>query len=187
MFPGCSGELVTLSRDHVQRVVRKRAPLLPGATPESRPVAFDLIPVHLLLHELVDDHFRSNAGHPIGERPGAGDLDSNAPVGLQAGDDFRLLTVAAFAGLGNRLPGTTAFGAHAVGLDAFADQIGLDSFGAVFGEDLVVALGTQAVRETDGPDHPDGGYLQPAEQVSQRSADLRAQRVDLASVLPTVT
>src|SRR5712664_3122720 len=176
-FLDLAGELVTLSCDHVQQVVGKRAPLLLGATPELLPVAFDLIPAHLLFFEVFNDHFRSTAGHPIGERPGAGDLDSDAPVGPQAGDDFRVLTAGAFAGLGNRLLGAPAFGAHAVGLDAFADQIGLDRFGAVFGEDLVVALGTQAVGVTDGPDHPEGGAIQPAEEVIQRSAALGSQLV----------
>src|SRR6267378_6241360 len=164
---------------------RRASHTFPRSCPAGRPKAcptaawhypgiassrFRFDPSSSAFHELVDDHFRSNAGHPIGERPGAGDLDSNAPVGLQAGDDFRVLTVGAFAGPGNRLPGTPAFGAHAVGLDAFADQIGLDRFGAVFGEDLVVALGTQAVGVTDGPDHPEGGALQPADEVIQRSA-----------------
>src|SRR3990167_4388630 len=117
----------------------------------------------------------------MGGRPGTRDLDGDAPIGLQAGDDLRAPAADAFAWLGDGLRDASAFGAHALGLDALADQIRFDRFGAVFGEDLVVGFGSQAIGVADGADHPKGRALEPAYEVIQRGAALGAQLMGVES------
>src|SRR5690606_14287428 len=74
---------------------------------------------------------------------------------------------AALAGavVGDGLLLALAFGVDPVGLDALADQVGLDRFGTTNRQLLVVGIGTDTVGVTDGDDHLERDARQLAGQV----------------------